>query len=31
MPQFYGQVIASLVQRAALLYEVAVLRRGEAS
>lgn len=31
MPQFYGQVIASLVQRAALLYEVAILRRGDAS
>ena len=31
MPQFYGQVIASLVQRAALLYDVAILRRGDAS
>jgi hypothetical protein len=31
MPRFYGQVIASLVQRAALLYEVAILARGDAS
>jgi hypothetical protein len=31
MPQFYGQVIAGLVQRAAMLYDVAILRRGEAS
>jgi hypothetical protein len=31
MPQFYGQVIASLIQRAALLYDVGVLKRGDAS
>ena len=31
MPQFYGQVIASLVQRAAVLYEVGILKRGDAS
>lgn len=31
MPQFYGQVIASLVQRAAVLYDVAIVKRGEAS
>jgi hypothetical protein len=29
MPQFYGQVISGLVQRAAMLFEVAVLRRGD--
>ena len=31
MPQFYGQVVASLIQRAALLYDVGVLKRGDAS
>lgn len=31
MPQFYGQVIAALIQRAALLFEVAVRGRGEAA
>src|SRR5213595_1467483 len=31
MPQFYGQVIVGLIQRAALLYELGVLRRGDAS
>jgi hypothetical protein len=31
MPQFYGQVIAGLIQRAALLYDVGVLKRGDAS
>lgn len=31
MPQFYGQVIASLIQRAALLFEVGVLKRGDAA
>ncbi|HSE92544.1 MAG TPA: hypothetical protein VLF19_04490 [Methylomirabilota bacterium] len=31
MPRFYGQVIASLVQRAAVLFDVAVLQRGEAA
>lgn len=31
MSQFYGQVIAGLVQRAAALYEVAIRNRGEAS
>lgn len=30
MPQFYGQLISGLVQRAALLFEVGVLRRGDA-
>jgi hypothetical protein len=28
MGQFYGQVIASLIQRGAILYDVAVLKRG---
>jgi hypothetical protein len=28
MPQFYGNVIAGLVRRAALLYEAGILRRG---
>ncbi len=28
MGQFYGQVVASLIQRGAILYEVAVLKRG---
>ena len=27
MPQFYGQIVASLMQRAAILYEVTVLKR----
>jgi hypothetical protein len=31
MPLFYGQVIASLIQRAALLFDVAVRSRGEAT
>jgi len=31
MPQFYGQVISGLIQRAALLFELGVLRRGDAS
>lgn len=31
MPRFYGQVIASLLQRAALLFEVGVLKRGDAA
>ncbi len=31
MSQFYGQVIASLVQRGAALYEVAIRERGDAS
>jgi len=31
MPQFYGQVIVGLIQRAAMLYDVGVLKRGEAS
>lgn len=31
MPQFYGQIIAALIQRAALLFEVAVRGRGEAA
>jgi hypothetical protein len=30
MAQFYGQVIASLVQRGAVLYEIGVLKRGGA-
>jgi len=29
MPQFYGQVIASLIQRAAVLFELAVLKRDD--
>ena len=31
MPQFYGQVLVGLIQRAAMLYDVGVLKRGEAS
>src|SRR2546427_7912362 len=31
MPQFYGQGISGLIQRAALLFELGVLRRGDAS
>jgi hypothetical protein len=31
MPRFYGQVVTSLMQRAAVLFEVAVLKRGEAT
>ena len=31
MAQFYGQVIASLIQRAAALYEVGVIKRGDAA
>jgi hypothetical protein len=31
MTQFYGQVIASLIQRAAMLYEVGVIKRGDAA
>jgi hypothetical protein len=31
MPQFYAQVVASLIQRAALLFDVTVLKRGEKS
>ncbi|OLE36873.1 MAG: hypothetical protein AUG00_09660 [Candidatus Rokubacteria bacterium 13_1_20CM_2_70_7] len=31
MPQFYGQMIASLIQRAALLFELGVLKRGDAA
>ena len=31
MAQFYGQVIASLIQRAAMLYEVGVIKRGDAA
>jgi hypothetical protein len=27
MTDFYGQVVASLIQRAAILYEAAVLKR----
>jgi hypothetical protein len=30
MPRFYGQVVASLIQRAALLFEVGVLKPGAA-
>ena len=29
MPQFYAQIVASLIQRAAALFNVAVLKRGE--
>ena len=29
MPQFYAQVVASLIQRAAILFDVTVLQRGE--
>jgi hypothetical protein len=31
MPRFYGQVVTSLMQRAAVLFEVGVLKRGEAT
>jgi hypothetical protein len=31
MSQFYGQIIASLIQRAAMLYEVGVIKRGDAA
>jgi hypothetical protein len=31
MAQFYGQIIASLIQRAAMLYEVGVIKRGDAA
>lgn len=31
MPQFYARVVASLIQRGAILYEVSVLRRGGAA
>lgn len=31
MPQFYAQVIAGLVRRAAVLYDVGVLKRGDAA
>jgi hypothetical protein len=31
MAQFYGQIIASLIQRAAVLYEVGVIKRGGAA
>ena len=31
MAQFYGQVIASLIHRAAMLYEVGVIKRGDAA
>lgn len=30
MPQFYAQVVSSLIQRGAILYEVSVLKRGGA-
>jgi hypothetical protein len=29
MPQFYAQIVASLIQRAAVLFDVTVLKRGE--
>ena len=29
MPQFYGQIVASLIQRAAILYEITFLRRAQ--
>jgi hypothetical protein len=29
MPQFYAQIVASLIQRAAVLFHVTVLKRGE--
>jgi hypothetical protein len=29
MPQFYAQVVASLIQRATILFDVTVLKRGE--
>lgn len=31
MAQFYGQIIATLIQRAAVLYEAGVLKRGDAA
>jgi hypothetical protein len=31
MAQFYGQIIAGLIQRAAMLYEVGVIKRGDAA
>ena len=31
MAQFYGQVVASLIQRAAALYETGVIKRGDAA
>src|SRR5437762_10763377 len=31
MTQFYGQVVASLIQRAAALYETGVIKRGDAA
>ena len=31
MTEFYGQIIASLIQRGAILYEVGVLKRGDAA
>ena len=31
MSQFYGQVIASLIQRGAILYETGVIKRGDAA
>src|SRR5438067_3680809 len=31
MAQFYGDIVASLIQRAAALYETAVLKRGDAA
>jgi hypothetical protein len=30
MPRFYGRVLTSLLQRAALLFEVGILARGAA-
>jgi hypothetical protein len=29
MSQFYGQIVTSLIQRAAILFEVPVLKRGD--
>ncbi len=31
MAQFYGQVVTGLIKRAALLYEVGVLKRGDSA
>ena len=31
MGQFYGQLISSLIQRASLLYDVGVIKRGDAA
>lgn len=31
MPRFYGQIVTSLLQRAALLFEAGVLKRGDAA